>query len=64
MEKWKIMVKIVATYVVASGPPNGDRLQRRPLVQILRKVCKKIWGAFSKIGAFMPRAFLPGVFLL
>ena len=29
---WKIMVKIVATIVVASRPPNGDRLQRRPLV--------------------------------
>ena len=28
----KIMVKIVATTVVASLPPNGDRLQRRPLV--------------------------------
>ena len=27
-----IMVKIVATTVVASRPPNGDRLQRRPLV--------------------------------
>ena len=28
----KIMMKIVATIVVASRPPNGDRLQRRPLV--------------------------------
>ena len=28
----KIMMKIVATNVVASRPPNGDRLQRRPLV--------------------------------
>ena len=31
----KIMMKIVATNVVASRPPNGDRLQRRPLVPIL-----------------------------
>ena len=31
-EKKKITVKIVATNVVASRPPNGDRLQRRPLV--------------------------------
>ena len=30
----KIMMKIVATNVVASRPPNGDRLQRRPLVPI------------------------------
>ena len=28
----KIMMKIVATNLVASRPPNGDRLQRRPLV--------------------------------
>ena len=28
----KIMMKTVATNVVASRPPNGDRLQRRPLV--------------------------------
>ena len=34
--KWKIMVKIVATNVVARQPPNGDRLQRRPLVPILK----------------------------
>ena len=34
MEWWKIMMKIVATNVVASRPPNGDRLQRRPLVPI------------------------------
>ena len=34
----KIMMKIVATNVVASRPPNGDRLQRRPLVPILTKV--------------------------
>ena len=30
--KKKITVEIVATNVVASRPPNGDRLQRRPLV--------------------------------
>ena len=30
----KITVKIVATNVVASRPPNGDRLERRPLVPI------------------------------
>ena len=30
----KIMVKIVATIVVASRSPNADRLQRRPLVPI------------------------------
>jgi hypothetical protein len=33
----KIMMKIVATNVVASRPPNGDRLQRRPLVPKLGK---------------------------
>ena len=33
-EKKKITVEIVATNVVASRPPNGDRLQRRPLVPI------------------------------
>ena len=33
-EKKKIMAEIVATNVVASRPPNGDRLQRRPLVPI------------------------------
>ena len=27
-------MKIVATIVVASRPPNGDRLQRRPLMPI------------------------------
>ena len=31
-KKKKIMTEIVATNVVASRPPNGDRLQRRPLV--------------------------------
>ena len=31
------MMKIVATNVVASRPPNGDRLQRRPLVPKERK---------------------------
>ena len=34
-EKEKIMAEIVATNVVASRPPNGDRLQRRPLVPIM-----------------------------
>ena len=34
MVKKKIMAEIVATNVVASRPPNGDRLQRRPLVPI------------------------------
>ena len=33
-KKEKITVEIVATNVVASRPPNGDRLQRRPLVPI------------------------------
>ena len=32
--KKKIMTEIVATNVVASRPPNGDRLQCRPLVPI------------------------------
>merc|ERR1712208_63317 len=32
----KIMMKIVATIVVASRLPNGDRLQRRPLVPIVK----------------------------
>ena len=32
-KSWKKrMMEIVATNVVASRPPNGDRLQRRPLV--------------------------------
>ena len=31
-EKKKIMMKKVATNVNASRTPNGDRLQRRPLV--------------------------------
>ena len=30
----KVTSEIVATNVVASRPPNGDRLQRRPLVPI------------------------------
>ena len=29
------MAEKVATNVVASGPPNADRLQRRPLVPML-----------------------------
>ena len=33
-ERKKITVEIVATNVVASRAPNGDRLQRRPLVPI------------------------------
>ena len=35
LTKKKITVEIVATNVVASRPPNGDRLQRRPLVPIV-----------------------------
>ena len=31
----KIMMKIVATNGVANQPPNGDPLQRRPLVPIM-----------------------------
>ena len=31
----KITAEIVATNVVASRSPNGDRLQRRPLVPII-----------------------------
>ena len=39
-EKKKSMMKIVATNVVASRPPNGDRLQRRPLVpKTIRYMC-------------------------
>ena len=30
----KKMMKILTTNIVASCPPNGDRLQRRPLVPI------------------------------
>ena len=33
--KKKITAEIVATNVVASRPPNGDRLQRQPLVPII-----------------------------
>ena len=36
--KKKITVEIVATNVVASRPPNGDRLQRQPLVPIIVKI--------------------------
>ena len=39
-KKKKITVEIVATNVVASRPPNGDRLQRRPLVPINQVVMK------------------------
>ena len=38
-KKKKITVEIVATNVVASRPPNGDRLQRRPLVPIIMSSC-------------------------
>ena len=34
----KITLKIVATSVVASRPPNGDRLQRRPLMPRMVKI--------------------------
>ena len=34
-EKKKMTMKIVATNVVANRLPNGDRLQRRPLVPII-----------------------------
>ena len=39
----KIMAEIVATNVVASRPPNGDRLQRRPLVPIITTVGYLLW---------------------
>ena len=42
-KKKKITVEIVATNVVASRPPNGDRLQRRPLVPIIAQKCYVIW---------------------
>ena len=45
--KKKITAEIVATNVVASRPPNGDRLQRRPLVPI--GISGKI-GNISEIG--------------
>ena len=35
-KKGKITVKVVATNVIASRPPIGNRLQRRPLVQIYK----------------------------
>ena len=34
----KITLKIVATSVDASRPPNGDRLQRRPLMPRMVKI--------------------------
>ena len=40
-EKKKITAEIVATNVVASRPPNGDRLQRRPLVPIIAQKSNK-----------------------
>ena len=36
------MAEIVATNVVPSRPPNGDRLQRRPLVPISNKPSKQL----------------------
>ena len=36
-KKKKIKAEIVATNVVAGRPPNGDRLQRRPLVPMEKK---------------------------
>ena len=37
-KKKKITAEIVATNVVANRPPNGDRLQRRPLVLTYRSL--------------------------
>ena len=42
-KKKKITAEIVATNVVASRPPNGDRLQRRPLVPI-KSTPSQAWG--------------------
>ena len=39
-KKMKITVEIVATNVVASRPPNGNQLQRRPFVPAARTTCK------------------------
>ena len=39
-KKKKITVKIVATNVIASQPPNVDRLHRRPLVPKIKKPVK------------------------
>ena len=40
-KSWKRMMEIVATNVIASPPPNGDRLHRRPLVPIMQHIfCK------------------------
>ena len=41
-KKKKITLEIVATNVVASRPPNGDRLQRRPLVPKVARIKKLI----------------------
>ena len=41
-KKKKITVEIVATNVVASRPPNGDRLQRQPLVPIIVKIAVQL----------------------
>ena len=45
--EWKIMMKIVATNVVASRPPNGDRLQRRPLVPIYISIHEPYSAVYS-----------------
>ena len=54
-KKKKIMAEIVATNVVASRPPNGDRLQRRPLVpkgeRMLRAI-QPLWYAGQSAGMF------------
>ena len=49
-KKQKITVEIVATNVVASRLPNGDRLECRPLVPILifmlRNIDNILFGHF------------------
>ena len=44
----KITMEIVATNVVASRPPNGDRLQRRPLVPTKIKLEKMVAREFPE----------------
>ena len=56
MEWWKIMMKIVATNVVASRPPNSDRLQRRPLVPIEMAGAVWIKGLLGRSLCFLGRA--------
>ena len=41
-------MKIVTTKVVASQPPNGDRLQRRPLMPILTPKLSQEKGLYLK----------------